>query len=90
VVLAPKARGEVRERRLERLEAAGVERGEGFWSLDDAYPCPFLWARLGQQNRPMLEIQGEKTDLLWNGNEGGPPLQSSRDHQMKNEGYSPF
>ena len=74
-------------RRLERLEAAGVEGGERGAPRDDPHPRALLRARLGEEKSPVVEEKREKTDFLWNGKRGvaGPPSKAPRDHEVQNE-----
>ena len=85
VVLAPEARGKGLARRLERLEAAGIEGVERLASRDDPHPRPLLRARLGQKDRPGIEVEGKQADFLWNGGSRLAPSQSARNHEMKDE-----
>ena len=69
--------------RLEHLEAAGVERGERLAPRDEPHPRALLRARLGEEERPGVEVEGEETDLLWNGTAASPAFHRSRPAIMR-------
>src|SRR5450759_5266509 len=85
VVLAPEACCEGLGRRLERLEAARVERLKGLAPGDEPDPRPLLRARLGQEERPRVEIQRKEAELFRDRGGGFPPVQAPRDHEMQDE-----
>ncbi len=69
----------------ERLETSRIERGERLLSRDEPHPRAFLRARLGQEERPGVEIHREEADLLRDGRASLFPLESAGDHEVKDE-----
>ena len=57
VRLAPERLGELRERRLHRLDSSGVERAQSRLAVDDVHRRALLRARLGEEERAAREVE---------------------------------
>src|ERR1022692_708704 len=66
-------------------EAAGIERGGRVLSGHEPKPRALLRARLGQEQRPGVEVESQKADPLRDRGAGCLPLQAAGDHQVKDE-----
>ena len=87
VVLARQRLAECRERRLERFDAAGIERRERRFAPHQLHRCALLRARFREEQRAVLELEHREHQLRSDARLLArlAPAQAPRDHQMEDE-----
>jgi hypothetical protein len=85
VILASKDIRECRKIGLEHFETAAVMVRQCARTADDMQGCPPLRTGLGQDQRAVLEVEGEQPHLARNRGPGGFPAKAAGDHEMEHE-----
>jgi hypothetical protein len=91
VVLARQRRAKRLERRVERLDPAGIDRAKRIGAANHLQRCPLLRPGFGEQERPVLELERGQDDLGAHTGlfAGSAPAQASRDHQVNDQDERP-
>ena len=85
VPLARERGAELGQRRLERLEAAAVVLAKSGFATHDVNRRSTLRARLGEEQRAVVEVERGQSELARDLRAARQPLESARNHQMDDD-----
>src|SRR5690349_3096728 len=85
MVLASQSRREVSQVGVQHLQPSAVELLQRVRALYDVDRCPSLRARLGEVERPSLELERSLRELSANRLSALSPAETTRDHEMNDD-----